>query len=99
MPYADPRSSASRARLGALWRSLTCWYLLLSLAACATPQAPPARHREPPPASPTAPCSAGPDYPAADVALGLLLELVGEREAAAAECRARHGALVRAVTQ
>jgi hypothetical protein len=51
---------------------------------------------EPPPAALAALCDAGPAYPAGDVPLGALLEVVAVRESAAAECRARHAALVKA---
>jgi hypothetical protein len=51
---------------------------------------------DPPPASLAAPCSPGPDLPTADTTLADLLDLLAEREAAAAECRARQAALVKA---
>lgn len=47
----------------------------------------------PPPPSLTADCGAGPDYPAGDLRLGEVLEIVAGRERAAAECRARHRGL------
>lgn len=49
-----------------------------------------------PPANLAAPCWAGPDYPAGDVPLGELLDLVAQREAAAADCRGRHAGLLAA---
>ena len=36
---------------------------------------------------------AGPDYPAGDLPLGEVLEIVASREHAAAECRAKHRGL------
>jgi hypothetical protein len=49
-----------------------------------------------PPADLARACDAGPDYPAGDTKLGALLDIVAEREAAAADCRERHDALVKA---
>lgn len=73
-----------------------CLCLVLCLTACATP-APTSRPIEPPPSALSAPCVAGPDYPqAASVPLAHLVDLTAARETAAADCRARHGALVSA---
>jgi hypothetical protein len=41
-------------------------------------------------------CDAGPRYPAGDMPLGELLAVMVSRELAAADCRARHRALVKA---
>ena len=50
------------------------------------------------PANLTAPCLAGPPWPEGDQAtIGELIEIALERETAAAECRARHARLVRAL--
>ena len=66
------------------------------LIGCATP-APITRPIDPPPPAVAAPCVAGPDYPqAASAPLRTVLEVVAAREAAAADCRARHAALVSA---
>lgn len=49
---------------------------------------------EPPPPSLVMACEPGPAWPAGDpVPLGELLDVVREREAAAAECRKKHSAL------
>jgi hypothetical protein len=53
----------------------------------------------PPPADLAADCAAGPDYPASDVRLDELLDIQAQREAAAADCRRRHAALVKAWPQ
>jgi hypothetical protein len=53
-------------------------------------------HIDPPPWNLALPCSEGPVYPAGDVPLGQLLDLIATRESAAAECRAKHAALVKA---
>ncbi len=74
-------------------RLLTCLFLLSLLTACATPQAPPWSPEPPPPAL-AAPCAPGPDYPPGNPRLAHLLDVVAQREAAAADCRARHRALV-----
>ncbi|MGL4648134.1 MAG: Rz1-like lysis system protein LysC [Caldilineaceae bacterium] len=75
-------------------RLLMCLFLPPLLTACASrPVAGPAT--EPPPAL-VAPCWPGPQYPPGDVPLAELLEVVARREAAAADCRARHAALARA---
>lgn len=76
-------------------RLLMCLCLLLPLIGCAP--LPPARVPiDPPPANLASECQAGPDYPEGDVPLGALLDTVAQREAAAAECRARHAGLVKA---
>ncbi|OWQ90820.1 hypothetical protein CDN99_11675 [Roseateles aquatilis] len=62
---------------------------------CATP-GPVARQIPPRPADLAAPCGAGPDYPPGEALLAELLEIVRQREGAAAVCRARHAALVKA---
>jgi hypothetical protein len=69
------------------------WCLLPLLTSCAAP-APTATRPDPPPPSLAAECWAGPEYPAGDVPLLELLQVVAEREVAAAECRARHKGLV-----
>lgn len=73
----------------------TCLYLLLCLAGCGTPAAT-TRPIDPPPAALAAPCAAGPAYPAASAPLREVLDVVAAREGAAADCRARHAALVSA---
>lgn len=71
-----------------------CLLVLLCLTACAQP-GPITRTIDPPPAALAAPCTAGPAYPqAASMPLRDVLQIVQAREAAAADCRARHGALV-----
>lgn len=76
-------------------RWLMCWCPLLLLTACAVP-APTLLRPDPPPPDLAAECSLGPDWPAGDVRLGELLDVMAAREGAAAECRARHRGLVRA---
>lgn len=56
----------------------------------------PMRSIDPPPADLAIACQAGPDYPAGGARLADVLDIVGKREAAAADCRARHRALVAA---
>lgn len=56
----------------------------------------PMRTIDPPPADLAIRCEAGPDYPAGGARLADVLDIVGKREAAAADCRARHRALVAA---
>ena len=76
-------------------RLLMCLSLLTLLTGCAQQQ--PARPQiDPPPPGLASPCPTGPDYPPGDVPLGALLDTVAQREAAAAECRAKHAALVSA---
>lgn len=75
-------------------RSLTLLSLALLSTGCAV-QAP-MRTIEPPPADLAIRCEAGPDYPAGGARLADVLDIVGKREAAAADCRARHRALVAA---
>jgi len=65
------------------------------LQACALLPPAPAKI-DPPPPGLASPCPTGPDYPPGDVPLGALLDTVAQREAAAAECRAKHAALVAA---
>lgn len=65
------------------------------LTACAAP-VPTLVRPDRPPIELASPCAAGPDYPAGDPRLADLLDVVAQREAAAADCRARHRALVRA---
>lgn len=74
-----------------------CLCLLLCLSGCAVP-APTTRPSavQPAPAALAAACVAGPAYPAASAPLGEVLDIVAAREAAAADCRARHAALVSA---
>lgn len=70
--------------------------LALCLTGCAV-RAPTSSRVEPPPSALSAPCSAGPDYPqAASAPLRQVLDVVAARETAAADCRARHAALVSA---
>lgn len=64
---------------------LTCVCLLLCLTACAAPALIPRQPIERPPLA--SDCWPGPDYPAREIALGELLEIVQAREAAGAECR------------
>lgn len=74
----------------------TCLCLALCSTGCAV-QAPILRAIDPPPAALAAPCTAGPDYPrAASAPLAQVLDVVAARESAAADCRARHAALVSA---
>lgn len=74
-----------------------CWCLLLLLSACATPpDRTPKWRPDPPPAALAAPCDEGPAYPDGAVRLADLMEIKRQREAAAADCRARQQALVRA---
>jgi hypothetical protein len=75
-------------------RSLILLCLLPLLPACAL-QAP-IRQIDPPPPDLAIRCEAGPDYPAGGARLADVLDIVGKREAAAADCRARHRALVAA---
>lgn len=70
-----------------------CSWALPLLTGCAAP-APTTKPIDPPPAALAAPCQAGPDYPAGALPLGELVDIVAAREAVAADCRARHGALV-----
>ena len=102
-PDCDLRSSAPfRARLRHLRQTmlLTCakwspwlmsWCLLMLSACSSTPVVVPI---DPPPPELAAPCDSGPSYPDVDVGLLDLLEVVRQRESAAADCRARHRALV-----
>jgi hypothetical protein len=100
MPTAskNPCSAPSRARLLPLLRRrqiwLTCWCLLILSGCSSTPVL---VRPEPLPPELVEPCSAGPDYPAGDVPVLDVLETVRLREMAAADCRARHDALVRAL--
>jgi hypothetical protein len=75
------------------WAALLC--LPFWLIGCGTP-APIARQIPPPPADLAEACGAGPDYPQGEVLLADLLEVIRQREGAAADCRARHAALVKA---
>lgn len=97
MPDYQP---TSEKRCSGPFRALLRWAMflfpLLWLTACAGPAQTLPIRPEPPPPSLAAECSAGPDYPAGDTTLGELLEIMAQREAAAADCRARHRALVRA---
>lgn len=87
-------------RLAVLFRAalvkwaMCCCPLLLSIGCATQPPVTRLVVPEPPPASLAADCSAGPAYPAGDVLLADLLDLVAQRERAAADCRARHRALV-----
>lgn len=75
-------------------RLLILSFLALLLTGCAV-QAP-MRTIDPPPADLAIRCEAGPDYPTTGARLADVLDIVGKREAAAADCRARHRALVAA---
>jgi hypothetical protein len=75
-------------------RSLILSFLALLSTGCAV-QAP-IRQIDPPPADLAIRCEAGPDYPTTGARLADVLDIVGKREAAAADCRARHRALVAA---
>lgn len=89
MLYSVP----SHARPAACWLTFLC--LLPWSTACA-PLAPMVIRPEPPPAALAQACEPGPGWPDGDVApLGALIEIVRQREAAAAECRARHRGLAR----
>jgi len=73
-----------------------CLFLLFGLIGCGVP-ARITRPHDPPPAALAMPCSAGPDYPqGASAPLADVLKVVEAREGAAADCRARHAALVSA---
>lgn len=79
------------------WLIFLC--LPLCLISCGTP-APIRVPSSPPPAELAAPCWAGPAWLQGEgVTIGAMVETMLQREAAAAECRARHGALVRAWPQ
>jgi len=75
-------------------RLLILSFLALLLTGCAV-QAP-TRTIDPPPSDLAIRCEAGPDYPAGGARLADVLDIVGKREVAAADCRARHRALVAA---
>lgn len=86
----ETRSSARfRPLLASRW--LTCCCLLTLLTGCGTRVE--ILRPDPPPADLVEPCTAGPDYPPGAARLGDVLEVVAAREAAAADCRARHRAL------
>lgn len=72
------------------------WFLPLLLLGCAQP-AQLQVQRDPLPPALTAPCWRGPPIPEADTRLSVLLEVLAEREGAAALCAARHQELVRAL--
>lgn len=74
---------------------LTCLCLLPLWTGCGALQAPPWTPDPPPPAL-AAPCDPGPAYPPGDPRLADLLDVVAQREAAAADCRDRHKGLVQA---
>lgn len=88
------QSAARSGRLRLACASVTWPCLLLLSVGCATPA--PTRPIDPPPPALAAACVAGPAYPAGDMLLGELVEVVAAREAAAADCRARHAALLSA---
>lgn len=67
------------------WAMSCC--LLTLLCACASP---PASTTTRMPANLDRPCDPGPPIPAAEVRVAVLLEIMAQREAAAAECRAVH---------
>lgn len=90
-PPSSARPPASRRLSSALCLCLALW-----LSACAAP-APIRAPADPPPANLAADCDAGPAWPTGDtVPLGQLLDVAAQREAAGAECRARHRRLVEA---
>lgn len=73
-----------------------CLCLALGSTGCAT-RAPTTRPIDPPPPGLALPCEAGPAYPlAASAPLRDVLKIAEAREAAAADCRGRHAALVSA---
>lgn len=74
---------------------LICLCLLPLWTGCAALQRP-AWTPDPPPPALAAPCDEGPPYPQGDPRLADLLDVVAQREAAAADCRDRHKGLVRA---
>lgn len=86
---SSARSRASLLPLRPIWLTCSC---LLMLSGCSS--TPVVVRPDPPPPELAEPCSAGPDYPDGDVPLIEVLEVVRLREMAAADCRARHGALV-----
>jgi hypothetical protein len=89
-PECETRCSARfRALLASRW--LTCSSLLMLLTGCGTQVE--ILRPDPPPAELVEACAAGPDYPPGPARLGDVLEVVAAREAAAADCRARHRAL------
>ena len=90
---STPQSAPRSGRPHRLFALVMCWSALLSLTGCAAPR-PTTKPIDPPPAALAAPCQAGPAYPAGSLPLGELVDIVAAREAAAADCRARHGALV-----
>lgn len=93
---STPRSARRLAPLASRWSWATCLSVLLCCSGCATP-AQTSKLPEPPPAALAAPCQPGPDYPrAASAPLREVLDVVAARETAAADCRARHAALVSA---
>ena len=73
--------------------ALSCCLPLLSTACAQRAQI---LRPDPPPPDLVVPCVAGPDYPAGDAALDVVLEVVRLREEAAAIFRARHRGLVAA---
>lgn len=94
------RSIAQSARIPApsvsRWSWVTCLCLALFSTGCA-PLARTSKPPDPPPAALAAPCQAGPEYPqGASAPLADVLDVVAARETAAADCRARHAALVSA---
>lgn len=93
-PFGNRSSAPSRARLRHLRRHpiWALWLFLLTLCGCSTTPAP--AQIDPPPPELAEPCSPGPDWPQGDMLLADLLDLVRQREAAAADCRARHRGLV-----
>lgn len=91
-------TNLSAARSGPLRRLCawaTCLCLLLCSSGCAMRGQTP-RPIDLAPASLAAPCDAGPAYPAGPTPLGEVVDVIAGREAAAADCRARHAALVKA---
>ena len=103
-PSHQPEHTLQRARLlrlrriillasakCSLWLTCSC---LLILSGCSS--TPVLVRPEPLPHELVESCSAGPDYPPGDVPVLDVLETVRLREMAAADCRARHEALVRA---
>lgn len=94
---SPPRFALLPGHLAARWSWVTCLCLALSSTGCATLARSSRPAIDPPPAALSAPCHAGPDYPqGASAPLREVIDVVAARETAAADCRARHAALVSA---
>ncbi len=91
----ETRSAGRFLPLAAVW-AMSLSALLLS-SGCATPVTVTRLVVPvPPPPALAAECLPGPGYPGGDVPLADLLDIVAQRERAAADCRARHRGLVEA---